>query len=391
VVEINLLVRAGYRFETKEELGYAHLLEHMLLKGTKRLPAPELVNEQVACIGGYQNAGTNDERVNYIIEVAKEYAKPMCGLLREMFFESLIDPERLEKEKKIVLQEYEDIRSNNERYTMIQAQAAFYHGHPVGVSILDADETTKRATAESLRAYMQKWYVPGRSALIIGGGLSHADAVRLATQNFGDWAPAGAVPLELVSFIPDHPRHLHVTRDVPSTMIGILYHGPTVEQPKDEAALSVVATFLSYSSSSLLSKELRHKRALVYSASTRAGADRDTGEFTVSSSTAHDPAEVIGLLRQFVENVPEYLAADGVEYIKRQKLGALVRSMAEVSDRTNHIFGNFVTMDRLYLPEEWERAIRDVTYGDIVAACAKYLRRDNSMLVTMGRSDPGDL
>src|SRR4030042_1207548 len=157
VVYINVFVRAGYRYETLAERGNAHFLEHMLLKGTAKFPTPDKVAEQVNRVGGYQNARTNSERVLYEIEVAREYVEPMLALLRDMLFDSLLDPTVLENEKRIILEEYNANRIDHNQFFARSIDKTFYAGHPLGNSSLDADDATRAATPETLRDYLRQW------------------------------------------------------------------------------------------------------------------------------------------------------------------------------------------------------------------------------------------
>jgi predicted Zn-dependent peptidase len=391
VVYINLAIRAGYRYETAAELGNTHFLEHILLKGTTTYPGPDVLAEQVNRLGGYQNASTDTERVSYTIEVAAGYAERMVGLLADMFANSLFDPASVDRERKVILEEYQSNRINHDQLLARSILREFFRGHPLGNSSLDADASTHAATPEILRSFKDRWYVPERSALVIGGGISHEDAAAMAKSALGEWSAGGTTPEVLVPFTSVHGAHLHIDRDIEHTKLALSYHMPGMHDERAVAAMRLISNFLGFGMSSLLARELRHKRGLVYMTSVFAAAYRDAGMFKFTSFTKQNPADVISVTRDLIERVPEHFRADDLEWVREQYLGAHARNLAETSSRTALLLDGFVYRDALVTPDEWIALIRSITYDDIVRATSTYLRRDSSMLTTMGRTNPGDL
>ena len=391
VVYINLVVRAGYRYENTNERGNAHFLEHMLLKGTTDYPAPEKLAGQVNKLGGYQNAFTNPEYVNYVIEVSREYLEPMLGLMRGMLFESLLEPSSVDTERGVILEEYNANRINHDQFMNRSITREFLRGHPLGNSSLDADKATMLATPEILRAYKDRWYLPERAAFIIGGGIDHDLALKLVNGMFSDWK-AGATPPELnIQLVPANTSYLHLPRDIEQNKISLRYHTPGYESEKEGAALQLISSFLGYGLSSLLNQELRHKRGLVYAAMTHAKILRDIGMFDFTSFTRHSPQEVVPLSREIIENVTKYMKNTDFDWVRKQYLGVYARNLAETSNRTQDLLNMFIFRNSLYKPEDWVKTINSLTYEDVVDVASKYLRRENSMLTTMGKVDPGEL
>lgn len=391
VAYINLAVRAGYRYEELSERGNAHFLEHILLKGTSTYPTPDMLAEQVNRLGGYQNGTTNLERVDYVMHVANEYTEKMIVLLGDMLFNSLFDPVSVEKERGVILEEYNSNRVNHDQFLYRSITREFYQGHPLGNSSLDADEPTTSVTPELLRTYMTRWYVPERSALVIGGGIGHEQAVQMATATFAGWPSGGTQSEGVISFTPYHTPHLHIERDIEHTKLSLCYHTPGIYDEKSVAALRLISNFLGYGMSSLLTRELRHKRGLVYMANVFSDAQRDAGMFKFTSFTRKPPAEVISVARDLIEHVTDNFRPEDLDWVRRQYLGVYARNLAETSSRTDFLLDSFVIRDALYTPDEWVAVVNALTYDDIVKTAVSYLNRNNSMLATMGKVDPGDL
>ncbi|MGH6855398.1 MAG: M16 family metallopeptidase, partial [Aestuariivirga sp.] len=101
---IGIWVKAGARDERPEENGIAHFLEHMAFKGTKRRTAQEIA-EEIESAGGEINAATSMETTTYYVRVLKQDWALALDILADIFTESTLDPEELERERDVILQE----------------------------------------------------------------------------------------------------------------------------------------------------------------------------------------------------------------------------------------------------------------------------------------------
>ena len=389
-VYMALVVRAGYRYESDEQIGYAHFLEHMLLKGTKKFPSPVEFARQIDSVGAYKNGFTSHERAWYTIHAAKEFAEPMTDLLSQIILEPNMDPQVAENEKKPILEEIEKAEFvDHERALNMLAAREFFRGHPLARSILDSQETTSKATVPALLAYRDDFYSAARSALVFVGGVPHADVRKLAESHFGSWE-RGRGADDPVPFMPKYARHLHINRDLPQTYIRLSFNTVPAGDVKTQAALRLLRAMLSLGGSALLKEELRHKRGLVYAVTAGVNMYLDAGTFFISTFSK-DPAETIRVIREVLAKVPELVTDESVETLKQQVTGAQALYLADPVSRLDDLLPRFIWFDRLVTPEEKIQELSAVTADDVRAVAMKYFSRDNSMLATLGRTDPGDL
>ncbi|MEJ0062492.1 MAG: pitrilysin family protein [Alphaproteobacteria bacterium] len=94
----------GTRDEPKEAQGVAHLVEHMLFKGTKRRSAIE-ISEAMEGVGGYMNAYTSREETAYHARMLPEHVERGCDIISDMLMHSVIDPVELDRERAVIIQE----------------------------------------------------------------------------------------------------------------------------------------------------------------------------------------------------------------------------------------------------------------------------------------------
>src|SRR6266508_2379132 len=102
---VALFYGMGSRYESTSEQGIAHLVEHMLFKGSGRYPTAQLISETIEGVGGILNAATDKELTVYWAKVASQHADLAFDLLADMVQHPILDPTELEKEKKVVLDE----------------------------------------------------------------------------------------------------------------------------------------------------------------------------------------------------------------------------------------------------------------------------------------------
>lgn len=383
VSDLALLVRAGYRYERPHEAGYAHFLEHMLMKGTVGLPTPELLAGAVERLGGYRNAHTWMNRVWYDIQVAAEHTEGMVALLADIMFRSLLDPVRIQQEKGPIIQELKRAIAEPQRFTERRGRELFYGKHPLGRTILQTEKTTQDTTRERLLEHLARLYGADRSALVVVGPMTHEAVLALAEQLFGGWKRAGELINETVPFTPAGSFEVHEHRDLPQTFINVWYPGPTSGSRREQAALELLRTFLSGGSSSLLTRELRHKRSLVYWQSLETESYPDNGSIQFSTA-AEKPAVVTHLARQLMETVSTAFTPDDLEAARLQAVGAFKRRLSSGPFKLAYILDLFAVQDGLIDPDEWLKDLAAVTHEDVLRVAERYLRTEYAVTYTLG-------
>jgi predicted Zn-dependent peptidase len=392
VVDTQIWTRTGFRYEKPNELGYAHLLEHMLFQGTKRRPTPNDLNMEIDRRGGYFNASTGQEFVRYATQMMSQDSEFMCDILSDVLFNSLLNKERLESEKKVVLQELKIEQEDHNGYLMQLTTKKMFLDHPLSKNILGTEETTKNATRESLKTYLTKHYRPDQSALIMTGDISHERAVELAEKYFGGWQnPSTAFDSQLKPLTKTSQSYYFEKRDTEQTFLSFNYYYPSLEELnglKNLAALNLISTYLGQGMTATLRKELREKRGLVYSVRVSSDIHRDASIITISTST-QKPEETIKVIQRVIADIPEKLTSDVFEKIKHQNLGNFIRNYVKPDNQPFSLGIDFINYGRLNTPEEWVQSKKAVKLEDSIALANRYLKPENSVLIVLGPKDIG--
>ncbi|OIJ13115.1 peptidase M16 [Anaerobacillus alkalilacustris] len=280
-VSIGIWIGTGSRFETTEDNGVSHFLEHMFFKGTKTRSAKEIA-EAFDGIGGQVNAFTSKEYTCYYAKVLDDHASIALDVLSDMYFHSLFEEKELEKEKNVVLEEikmYED--APDDIVHDLLAQASF-GTHSLGYPILGTQQTLKSFSERTLRDYMAQQYTAENVVISIAGNVDE-DFIGKVEAIFKDVKKSG-VEREYVtpSFLAEK---LVRKKETEQAHLCLGFDGLPIGH-QDIYSLVLLNNILGGSMSSRLFQEVREKKGLAYSVFSYHSSYHDNGMLTVYSGTA---------------------------------------------------------------------------------------------------------
>lgn len=377
-VTVNLTVLVGSRQEGYGETGMAHLLEHMVFKGTPRHPkVPKALQEH----GAQFNGSTSNDRVNYFetLSATEENLEFAIDLEADRMVNSYIKQEDLDSEMTVVRNEFERGENSPGAVLSERISAAAYDWHNYGKSTIGNRTDIERVPVENLRAFYKKYYQPDNVVLIVAGKFEESKALSFIQKYFG---PIPRPERKLVATYTEEPaqdgeRSVILRRVGDVSMVGVAYHIPAASHP-DTAALEVLAGILRTQPSGRLYKALVETKK-ASSASAFARREHDPGLMSVDAEVAHGstPEEVRDIILATVEEIgtkgvtTEEVNRARQQILKQRELAAndtaaLGRSLSEWVAQ-----GDW----RLYcLHRDY---IEQVTPEGVKAAAARYLQRNN--------------
>ncbi len=211
-VAIRVRIDAGALMESDAQSGWAHMLEHMLFRGTRSRPDGEVVKlwqRLGASFGSDTNAFTSLRATTYKLDLPRSDARSLdeaVGALADMMQDARIDPRLLEVERKVVMAE------RAARYTPITRKVQDA-AKPLMLSGLLAerrelggtDASLAAATAAGLQDFYHRWYRPERAVVVMVGDADPALLVDLVKRRFGPWQGKGTPPAEPAYGAPTEP------------------------------------------------------------------------------------------------------------------------------------------------------------------------------------------
>jgi predicted Zn-dependent peptidase len=303
---VGVWVDVGARHETVEVNGVAHMLEHMAFKGTKRRSA-RLIAEEIENVGGQLNAYTSREQTAYYARVLADDIPLAVDLLADILQHSTFDPDELERERGVILQEIGQTQDTPDDLVFDVFQEAAYPDQPLGRSILGPVETVAGMSRDALIGYMGSHYTPSRMVLSAAGKVDHDALVEMAEQQFTALPAAGEGALVEPGTYTGGEKREQRELEQAHLLLGL----PAFSYLDDDFyALQVLSVMLGGGMSSRLFQEVREKRGLAYSVFSFASCYKDSGIFGIYAGTGEKETkdlvpvvcdEFLGLLEKPLE------------------------------------------------------------------------------------------
>jgi predicted Zn-dependent peptidase len=348
-VSLGVWTACGTRHETAAVNGVAHLLEHMLFKGTRRRSA-QAIAEEIEAVGGQINAYTARENTAYYVRVLKQDVELAVDILADILQHSVFDADELGRERSVVLQEIGQAHDTPDDIIFDFFQAAAFPDQPLGRPVLGTVDTVGNMPRQALVDYLGGHYAPQRLVLAAAGAIDHDWLVERAARAFADLPrEAGPDPLPARYIGGDFRdeqdlEQLHLVLGFPS----VGYHAP------DYYAHSVLSTLLGGGMSSRLFQEVREKRGLVYSVYSFTAAYEECGLFGVYAGTGADRVEeLIPVVADQLNLVRKGIGEDEVQRARAQMRASLLMSQESTMTRAEQlgqhmlIFGRPVPTDEI--------------------------------------------
>jgi len=293
-----VMVGAGSRYETRENNGISHFLEHMAFKGTKRRPSAMAISSLIDGMGGEFNAFTGKEYTGYYIKSSKNNIKLSLDVLSDMLNNSLLDPLEINKERGVILEEinlYEDtpMRKIGDIYEHL-----LYGDTPMGWDIAGEKENIRKITREDFQAYMKSLYSADNMTVVVAGGINEKEALKLVEEQFGKMK--SFLKQSYLAVVENQKKPAVFIKDKKTEQIHIALGVRTdgVDSP-DKYPLAVLASILGGGMSSRLFHEVREKRGLGYYVRSSADHYKDAGSLV--SVAGIDPKRVTDAVSVIIE------------------------------------------------------------------------------------------
>lgn len=383
VVAVQVWVQAGSVYETEKERGITHLIEHMIFKGTEKRGPGEVARE-IESVGGSINAYTSLDYTVYHCIVPKQFMNNAMDVLCDAVFHPSFDPEELEREKKVVL---EEIRMRDDRpkarLSRLLMETA-YKAHPYGIPVIGYPETVESFEREDILAYMERRYKPSQIAVVVVGDVETSQVMSVIQDTFGS-----VTEKEPQEFIypseprQDAPRIAMEAMEIQEGYLAVAFSGLPGFNSPDVPALDVLSAILGKGESSRLTSSLRNRLQLVHSINAVSLTPAGPGIFEITASL--DPEKIREALSQIFREIfllkNEKIIEQELERAKVQVETDFVYSQETMEGEARKL-GVFETLsgdphaEKFYL-----KKVREVTAQDIQGIAGQIFKQENISVV----------
>ena len=253
---VNITYLVGSRQENYGETGMAHLLEHLLFKGTPTHPDP---TKTLTSLGGRANGTTWFDRTNYFVSFPAGEANLVTALELEAdrMVHSFIARKDLDSEMTVVRNEFEAGENDPENVTLQRLQAVAFDWHNYGKDTIGAKSDIEHVDIPRLQAFYRQYYQPDNAVLLVAGRIDEAKTLALVTQLFGSIPKPNRTLQKTYTAEPtqDGERSVTVRRVGGTPLVAAGYHIPASSDP-EAPALGLAVRILANTPSGRLHRAL---------------------------------------------------------------------------------------------------------------------------------------
>ena len=376
-VSFGAYVGTGSRHETEAENGISHFLEHMAFKGTERRSAAEIA-EAMDAVGGHLNAYTAREQTAYYAKVLKEDTALAADIIGDILTHSTFDPEELERERGVILQEIGQANDTPDDIIFDYFQEQAFPDQSLGRPVLGSEETVRAISRVGLMGYMRRHYPASNVVIAAAGAIEHERIVELARSHFAGLA---ADPAPRASSGRYQGGEFREDRDLDQVHIVLGFPSVPYEDP-DFHATMLLSTLLGGGMSSRLFQEVREKRGLVYSVYSFSTPFNDAGLFGIYAGTGESEAEeLIPVTLEELRKVQAEVTDAELARARAQAKAGLLMSLESTGSRCEQLARQIQVFGRVVPVAETVAKINAVDRDAVQRAATRHFRAAPTLAV----------
>lgn len=365
-VSIGVWVRVGSSFETADQNGISHFIEHMVFKGTQTRTPLEIATALEA-LGGDLNAFTDREFTCFHATVLHEHVEEAFDVLSDLLLKPAFPADQLERERKVLLQELSMVEESPDDWIGDLFFETVWKEQPLGRTVIGSQKTIRSISRAQLLSFFRRYYRGENIVISVAGNAEFDEIQRLCEKYF-------AFPNAKKPFVKKNPVSVYqgkkktVLTDTDQVHLLLGFEGVGFRSPLRFDAL-ILSFFLGGGMSSRLFQEIREVAALAYSVDCECIPFTESGVFSIYvAMAAKSLTSCLGILSREILRLKEVpLSSKELEIVKGQLKGTILLSSDQMEVRQESLGRNEIIFGRHISVEE--------VIGEIERVSAESLRK----------------
>lgn len=379
---IGVWIGNGSRFESAEQNGISHFIEHMIFKGTEKRTARHIASMMDA-MGGQSNAFTTKDCTCYYMKVLDTHLHTAAELLADMFLCSSFADEDIELERGVVLEEIDMYEDTPEDVATEKLFEACYEGTALGRPILGTEETLARMDSKALHDYVRKNYHPEDTVVALSGSFSDADLDYIC-ELFGEMQGSGRNQIEPAHY---QPRVVIRSKEIEQNHLCLGFPGLPLLDDK-RYAYQLMNAIIGGGMSSRLFQTVRERNGMCYSIYSFPSSHVDTGMFSIyvglgQEDEAKAAKLICNVLRDFCAEGP---TREELSRCREQLKSNLLMGFESTNARMHHLGRYELFTDHVVSSDELVAAYDAVTADQVRALANEVFRFDQASICAVGNT-----
>ena len=389
-VAVGVWAGVGTRHENMAQNGIAHMVEHMLFKGTPSRSALQIA-EVIEDVGGNMNAYTGREMTGYYVHLLREHLDLGLDVLADILQNSTMPEDEVERERGVILQEIKMYADNPDRQVFDNFQEAAYPKQALGAPGLGTSAIISGMGRPALMDYVRNRYRTGNLVVAASGAIDHAELVAKVEALFAG-LPQGLDD----RFTPANynPSASIIEKDTEQSHIVLGFQG-VKRSDERYAAFRLLSSLLGGGMSSRLFQQVREKRGLVYSIYSFYDTFHDDGLFGIYAGTGPEHLkELMPVVLDELKGVMDKVTPEELARAKSQIKAGVLMSRESTLTRADQQARYVINFGRPFNVERLVADIDSVSADDVVGLAQTIFQSAPTLALigpTAGMMDPAQI
>ena len=393
-----VLGNTGSRYEKPAQQGLAHFFEHMVFKGTKKYPDPQVLASTIDAVGAQSNAFTSKEYTGYYVKAASKHLERSLDVLSDMLLQPLIRPEDIEREKGVIIEEINMYADSPMQDIDNVFDQLLFENESLGHDVIGTKETVSRMTHQDFLDLLSGWYGLPNLTLVLAGDATVVESDQtadLVSKLFGgEKRPqetrvdhrVEVAPL-LKSSWKNTGRLLVKTKQTEQAHLMLGWPG-LVRSDERRYALALLSIVLGGNMSSRLFTEVREKRGLCYYVHSTVDYYHDAGVFGAAAGV--DPRRIHEAVQVIVDEFQQLSAAKNaitqqeLDRAREFAMGTLVLSLEDSQSVAQYYGVRQLLQRKIDSPDAVIERLKAVTLEEVNLLAQTLLKSGEMRLALIG-------
>ena len=387
IISFGTFVETGSRFETSENNGIAHFLEHMVFKGTNKRNSSKLLSD-LDKVGAQYNAATSYEFTFYEIHGNNNDGMKFLDILLDIYKSPKFYSQDIEKEKGVIMEEINMSFADGENKINNEMSRLIYKDSPMARTILGPKDNITKFTRKDFINFRKSFYIPIKTVIVVAGKFDNDKIFNKINRELGSLKnPDNYIYRPPIKIIQERPRLSIINRkELPQTLVMITFRSIDLYQIDKSYIIDFIADILTGGSTSKLFTLLRTKLGVVYFVSAHSEKYTDNGVFTIYMGVNNDRVSqvLILVLNELSKLRKNLITTTDLKKIKKLKETSLLFSLQQPQDYLFHHGFNELFLKRNIKIQDMVNAYKKIHPYEIRETAKELFQGKNLNIVIMG-------